>query len=325
MQKLLNTTTTMCLLGAVALISTEVMATESVNKTLDADANSLVEISHLSGEATVIGWDKNQVKVEGVLGDRTEEFRFERNGRSVVIEVKVEKSNKGWGWSNNNDKGDKLTIYVPKQSRVDYDSVNADFSISDVLGGASLELINGDMRANTLAGRLRLKTVNGDIKAEKLTGELLLDSVNGDIKASHISGDDIQVTTVNGDIDVDSQASEISAETVNGDIEMNLGKVSDVKSNTVNGSIEMSMHLLEGGSLDASSVGGSISFDFQQGIEARFDIEAHAGGRIKNRLTDDPVQKAKYGPNRSLEFATGNASATVDISTVSGRITLASK
>lgn len=310
---------------AITFTCSVAMSGELVDKTIDADANSLIEITHVSGEAKVIGWDKNQVKVEGELGDKTEEFRFERDGKSVLIEVEVKKSSRGWGWSSDGGTGDDLVIYVPQNSRVAYHSPNASLNIENIQGGAILEIINGSLRANDLSGRLRLKTVNGDIRAQKLSGELSLDSVNGDIKAKHINGDDITVNTVNGDIEIESSANDISAESVNGDIDMVMGDVEDLKTNTVNGSINMSMNLVDGGTVRASSVGGRVYLAFQDDIQAKFNIEAHAGGNIKNKITDQDASKAKYGPRKWLEFSTGNPSATVDVSTVNGRIELSTK
>lgn len=298
---------------------------ESVNKTIDVSENSLIEIKHVNGEMKVVGWDKNQVKVEGELGERTDEFRFERDGKSVIIEIKIKKSDHSWGWGNKSGKGDDLTVYVPNKSQVDYHSPNADLSIDDVSGGSNIDMINGDLRANNLKGRIRLKTVNGDIRGLNLAGELSLDAVNGDIKAEHSAGSSIRANTVNGDIEVRSAAKEVNADTVNGDIDFTLGDVTEIKTSTVNGDIEMDMNLVDGGTLRASSVGGSLRFGFQKGVQAKFDIEAHAGGTIKNRLTSKEYSKTKYGPRRWLEFSMGEPTAWVDLSTVHGRIEVKSR
>ncbi|MFT6267347.1 MAG: DUF4097 and DUF4098 domain-containing protein YvlB [Alphaproteobacteria bacterium] len=311
----------LAILSALFLASsTIVFANEVVNKTLDVSSDSLIEIKHVSGEAKVIGWDKSEVKVEGELGDKTESFRFERDGKSVIIEVIVEKHGNSWGWNNHGGTGDDLVIHVPHNSRIDYHSPNADMSIEDIFGGSDIDMINGDLTANNLTGRISLQTVNGDIRGTKLAGELTLDAVNGDIKVDHIKGDVIRANTVNGDVKVNSSAKEVRAETVNGDIEFTLGDVNSIKTNTVNGSIEMDMNLIDGGTVRASSVGGDIRFGFQEGVQAKFDLEAHAGGSIKNRITSEEASSAKYGLRKWLEFSTGNPAVKVEASTVNGRI-----
>jgi len=292
---------------------------ESVNKSLDVSKNSLIEIKHVNGQAKIVGWDKSQVKVEGELGERTEEFRFERDGKSVIVEIKVKQSS-GWGWGNKGDSGDDLTIYVPHESQISYYAPNAELVIEDVYGGSDIDMINGELKAKNLKGRIRLKTVNGDIRGEKLAGDLTVDAVNGDIKIEHTLGQEVNANTVNGDIEIESVAMDVRAETVNGNIEFTLGDVTDVKTSTVNGSMEMDMNLVDGGTLRASSVGGELRFGFQKGVQAKFDIEAHAGGSIINRITNESANKAKYGPRKWLEFSTGEPTARVDLSTVHGRI-----
>jgi DUF4097 and DUF4098 domain-containing protein YvlB len=101
-----------------------------------------------------------------------------------------------------------------------------------------------------------------------------------------------------------------------------LDQVSELDLSSVNGSIEVNMTLIENGDVEISTVGGRVELTLQQEVSARFDIEGHAGGRFINKLTDDKMQKAKYGPRRWLEFSTGNGSANVEISTVHGRIEL---
>ena len=307
-------------LSLTLLGSPTAMALEDVDKTLDVEPNSLIEIIHVNGSAKISAWNEDKVKVTGELGERTEEFRFERDGNSVIIEVKVKKS-KSWNWGKDN-KGDRLEIFVPAKTRLEYQSINASVRVSDIEGEADIQVINGSVRAENLSGRIEIESVNGDIRGTSLVGELSVSSVNGEISLKHIEGDELSVGSVNGEIEVISNARQISVETVNGEIDLTAQDVSDVQATTVNGSIELNMNLLANGKVRASSVSGRIDLGFQSDVSAKFDIQAHAGGSIKNRLTDDKPTKAKYGPRRSLEFSTGNPTAHVEVSTVSGHIEL---
>lgn len=307
-----------CTLFTSALFSNELQAAEKVDQTIDVEANSFIEIKHVSGSAKIIAWNENKVKIIGELGERTEEFRFERDGNSVIIEVKVKKNN-SWNWGKDKD-GDRLEIYVPTKSRLEYQSVNASVRVSDIDGEADVQVINGSIRAENLSGRIGLESVNGDIRGTALKGELTVSSVNGEINVQQVEGEEISVGSVNGEIDVVTSAQQISVETVNGEINLTAQDVSDVQATTVNGRIDLDMNLLGNGKVRASSVSGRISLGFQSGVSAKFDIQAHAGGSIKNKLTDDEPIKAKYGPRRSLEFSTGNPTGHVEVSTVSGRI-----
>ncbi|MCC2617693.1 DUF4097 family beta strand repeat-containing protein [Aestuariibacter halophilus] len=313
--KQLLITSTLCLFSSL------VWAGEQIDRTLEAAASGYVEIEHVNGYATIRGWDKNQVQVKGELGDKTDEFIFERDGNEVVIKVEVEKRRGSWtNWGN--DDGDKLEIFVPIGSRVSYTSTNADVEVKDINGGASIETVNGEIDVSALQGRVRLEAVNGDINATDLAGDVKIETVNGDIKDRNTRATDVTYESVNGDIDVQAEVEEFRAETVNGDMELNLGTVKLLNVNTVNGSIETQMTLARKADVRATSVGGKIELGFRGDVSAHFDIEAHAGGSISNGLSDDRENKAKYGPGRWLEFSVGGGDGKVDVSTVSGRIKL---
>lgn len=307
----------LCLLSSLAL------AGEKVNETIKADKDGYVKIEHMGGVASIKGWSRSEVRVVGELGDRTEEFIFERDGNEVVIKVKV-KSNRGsWNW--NSDDGDELEIFVPYESQVNYTSVNANVEVVEIRGSADIDTVNGSIEVADLKGRLRIEAVNGDITASNLEGDIKIETVNGDIRDRNSSSSDSVYESVNGDINVESNSPEVKVETVNGDIEVSLQKIEQLYVGTVNGEIDARMELARNGDVRANSVGGSVNLYFQKDVSARFDLNAHAGGRIVNKLSNHKEQKAKYGPNRWLEFSLNGGNGKVNVSTVSGRIKIDSK
>lgn len=305
--------------ATLVLGSSQAVAGQKINESLEVEKGSKIDIEHMNGRAEIKGWDKDEVKVVGELDDRAEEFIFRKKGSRVVIEVEMPSKKRGW---NNNDEGDELMIYVPHESYIDYESINADVEISEIEGGIAIDTVNGNVDAEKLKGRISLESVNGRVVADRLEGDIKLETVNGGIRDNLSVGKDIVYDSVNGNISVKSEMREIRAETVNGGIEMELGDVTSVELTTVNGQIRAKLNLLENGKFESSNVSGRIEVEFQKDIAAIFDVQAHAGGRLDNRITDDRVQKAKYGPHRWLEFSTGSGKAKVEMSTVSGRIVL---
>jgi DUF4097 and DUF4098 domain-containing protein YvlB len=309
----------------VSLSSAFVFAGEKVEQSLDAASDSLVQIEHTNGKAKIVGWDNAQVSVSGELGDDTDEFIFERNGKSVEVRVEV-KSSKRWNlWNNDSIDGDDLVIYVPQGSRVEYSSTNADVEIENVQGSNDIEVVNGDINISNVSGRTNLESVNGSISAQGVRGEVSVETVNGNIELEQIEGSAIEAGSVNGDVSVTSSAEEVNAETVNGELQFALGAVSFVDAQSVNGSIDLSMSLKSGAVVKASSVGGRVELNLPADVAAKFDIESHAGGSIRNNLSKDKVQEAEYGPREWLSFTTGSPDATVDITTVNGSIVLSSR
>ncbi|MDF2180312.1 DUF4097 family beta strand repeat-containing protein [Aliiglaciecola sp. CAU 1673] len=295
------------------------LAGERVDQTLDMKLPGRVSIEHQSGHARIHGWDKPQVQVVGELDDRADGLEFIGKENEVRIRVKMPKSNWGsWG----NDKGDDLDIYVPRESFVEYQSVNAQLKISDVKGGTDLSTVNGDINMADLAGRIHADAVNGDLRSERLNGDIRLETVNGDIHDSDSQGEEIRYESVNGDIHANSSISKIGVETVNGDAEFKFARVEKLILQTVSGDAEVQLQLSDNGEVDIGSVSGSVDLLFEGEVSATFDLESHAGGNFRNKLTADKPSQAKYGPARWLKFSTGTGTARVEASTVSGRVTL---
>jgi DUF4097 and DUF4098 domain-containing protein YvlB len=302
-------------------LCTNAAAKQEIDQSLPASNNSLIRIEHINGKAEVRGWDKDQVQVKGTLGEKTQEFIFKERNGDIRIEVEVKQK---YSWSENND-GDDLFIYVPFGASIQYDSVNANLQLVNLKGSVKAEVVNGSINADQLSGRARFESVNGEIEFADITGDITVETVNGDIQGSHESEKDITLESVNGSVFVHSQSEKIEVESVNGDIELELANVEHLEMTSVNGDIDVTLTLNETGEVEGNTVGGRIALTFDELPSAHFDIEAHAGGKIVNKLTNDKVQKTKYGPRRWLAFSTGKGSAIVNLSTVGGRISVDKK
>lgn len=293
---------------------------QTVDEIINTDEAPLVSMEHVYGKANIKTWNKNQVQISGTLGSLTEEFTFKKRGNKVVIDVEVK--NNHYRWEDSKDAKDNLTVYVPVMSKLAYETVNADVDISGVQGGASIEVVNGDIEANDLAGRVTVESVNGDISLSNVVGPLEIESINGDLEAEHKSNDTLDATSVNGSLDIESDSSHVKLETVNGNSSLVLSNIDVLSMSSVNGNALVSLTLNKGGDVDVGSVGGSITLEFNNEVSARFEVEAHAGGKLINRINDAEVRKAKYGPGKWLDFTEGDGDGRVQISTVHGRVTL---
>ena len=160
------------LLAVIPAISFNAMAGEKVDKTLTTSASPIVEIEHVAGKATITGWDKNEVKVTGELGDRTEAFIFEKKGDDVILKVETNHRKIDWRDKNPGD-GDDLTIFVPAKSGLSYTAVVADVEASGLTNSVQFDVVNGDITASlTLAEK-------GDVDASSVGGTLHLKMQKG--------------------------------------------------------------------------------------------------------------------------------------------------
>jgi DUF4097 and DUF4098 domain-containing protein YvlB len=304
------------------LLCTGAIAGDKIDEVLDVSATGQVSIENMRGDVKIMGWDKSQVSVSGELDDKAIGYTFETENDFTVFKVKMPKNLRGRAWRQSD--GSDLTIYVPRDSNLSFESVNGNVSVNEITGGSNVHTVNGDITAGDLSKRIRLETVNGDIKASKLDGKIKLATVNGKV-IDHDSTGKVTYTTVNGEIDSRTQAVRVYVENVNGEIDLDLKTTDELDVSTVNGDVDASLTLSNDGSVSVTTVGGSARLRLAGTVGGQFRLSSHAGGRITNNLTDDEVKKQKYGPGQSLKFSMAGGNARVEMTSVSGNLTLDKK
>jgi DUF4097 and DUF4098 domain-containing protein YvlB len=302
----------------VWLSSVYAYAGEQVSQSLAVDADSRISIANLRGKVNIIGWDKPEVQVEGELDELTEEFIFEKRDGKVVIKVEVPEKQSTY---NNNSEGSKLTIQLPSKSLVSFQGVSSDVTVKNLLTSTEVKTVSGDIAATNLANRIEFNTVSGNIDSKDMSGKINLNTVSGDIDDQGSTGR-LDYQTVSGELSVKAQAKEVVIRTVSGDLDAEILQVEDLKMTTVSGDLEAKVELANNAYVKASSVSGSVQLKLPEDTSADFKLRSNAGGRITNKLTNDQVIKAKYGPSSKLNFALGSAQSSVQVSTVSGNIKL---
>ncbi|OCQ19658.1 hypothetical protein A7985_19770 [Pseudoalteromonas luteoviolacea] len=304
---------------SLALLPTLVLAGDKIDQEIDIPKDGKVFIENQRGNVVIKTWDQAKFKVQGELDDAAKGYELVNKGNKTVFTVEMPSRVKGWGRQH---EGSELTIFMPKQSELVFEGVQVDVEASQLLAGAFIKTVNGDIKASQIDGKVRLETVNGDIDGTDLSGRVRYETVNGDIEDMNSAGK-LRFTAVNGSIESKTSAQEVRLENVNGEVQFDIAALQELRLNTVNGEIEVrTKKLLPGARLNLESVSGDVDLYFPSDISARFDIDAHAGGKIINELSNDKVKKAKYGPSRELEFNVAGGDADIEIDTVSGRITL---
>ena len=302
-------------LGLLPLMA---MAGQTINEQIDVPVNKRIFIENQRGDVRIEGWDKPQLKIEGELDDKAEGYRLDVEGSRVEFIVKMPRNLRGW----NNGDGSRLTIYMPKSSELEFAGVNVTVSAKELEAGAEIDTVNGDITVQKISGNMSFETVNGDVNAHDLNGDIRFETVNGEINDKNSQGA-LRFTAVNGDIKSKTKAQDVRLENVNGDIDFAFDAIKKLRINTVNGEAEVHINkLLADANIRFESVSGDAEFYFPADVSAKFEIEAHANGKIVNELSDDRATKAKYGPSSDLEFSINGGDADIEMDTISGRIEL---
>ncbi len=147
-------------------------------------------------------------------------------------------------------------------------------------------------------------------------------SVNFDIRVpAGVDYDYQHLASVSGNVEVTGVRGRLNAKSVSGNV--TLSDVTGIaKASSVSGNVEAQIVRLEGtGEMKFSSVSGNVLVKAPANLNADIEMSSLSG----TLDTDFPIeiQSAEYGPGRSARGRIGNASNTLKLSTVSGKVGLA--
>ena len=227
--------------------------TEEFHQTYPLAADGRVSLSNINGPAHIVGWDRNEVKVDAVKYAHTQKrldeakIVVDASSSSISIKTKYPDHDNNWNWRNeDNPAGVEYTITVPRGARLDkIELINGGLDIKGVTGEVQASCINGSLVATELGGRAALSTINGTLNAQldKLsTSPVELSSVNGSLSLTLPSDAqaELEASTVHGGISNDFGLNVDRHQWVGRDLHGKLGDGrTHIRLNNVNGAIHI--------------------------------------------------------------------------------------
>jgi hypothetical protein len=272
-----NVTKTLLLACALSLAELGVAraAGEPVQQTVAAAEDVSVALCVESGDVSVRGWDRKEVRASATGAARVELRRGDA-GEGQAGAARVEVLTAGDGESVAQGcihTGGGVSVDVPRGSFVQVKSYGGKIAVADV-AGARVETLSGDV------------TLNGVTKLVEAT------SANGVISLRHSKGR-VRLRTISGRIDVaDAAASEpgddFSAKTTSGDISLARVTHSQVEALSANGDVELSGALARGGAYTLRSQTGNVTVTLPEDSSFLLTAKVAEGGEI---VTDFPIRQ----------------------------------
>lgn len=227
--------------------------TAEFHQTYQLAADGRVSLSNINGAAHIVGWDRNEVKVDAIKyahrQERLDEAKIivDASNNRVSIRTQYPQHDNNWNWgSEDNPASVEYTITVPRGARLDkIELINGGLDIKGVSGEVEASCINGSLVASELGGRAELSTVNGSLKAqlERLsTSSMELSSVNGSVSLTLPSDAqaELEASTVHGGISNDFGLNVDRHQWVGHDLHGKLGDGrTHIKLTNVNGAIHI--------------------------------------------------------------------------------------
>ncbi|NTV03774.1 DUF4097 domain-containing protein [bacterium] len=284
------------LLGlALALAATAAGAqTRKVDETRPVDATASVAISNLAGTLEIAGWDRDEVRLEGVLDAKVDKLEIEGDRQALSIEVKYKRNLKDSAGAT------RLTLHVPRRCALDAEGVSCDVAADGLLGSVTISTVSGELALRGEPASASLATVSGGVDAEVATSRLEIDTVSGDVRARGKLGD-LEVATVSGDVRVET------------------GALRDFEFNAVSGQLLLTADPAGDSSWKIDTHSGGAVLRLPAKIDATFDISTFSGD-IEDGYGHKAERTSKHAPGRELRFTEGKGGARIEISAFSGDV-----
>lgn len=280
-------------------------AATPINETRPLDARGHLTVENLKGRIEVRAWERNEVKIEGSLGQGVEKLEITGDEGHLSVKVKYPKSG-GLGFFSGSDKSEpsELRLMVPLQADLEIDAVSADIDVSGIA-----------------SGELMIDSVSGDVSVVGAPREANIDSVSGDLKLI-LNSPKVSTESVSGDVDLRGRLSgDVHVETVSGDIEVagHQSSVRKLDGNTVSGDMRIGTALGSGGRIGLESVSGNITLLMPAALSAEVHGESFSGDLS---APNAQINRPKHGPGSSFEHRYGNGDGEIRIESFSGDATL---
>ncbi|MFN7172533.1 MAG: DUF4097 family beta strand repeat-containing protein [Fimbriimonadaceae bacterium] len=195
----------------------------------------------------------------------------------------------------------QIEVHVQKALDVEAKTSSGNVHLLSVGGGARIETLHGEIDVHGANGRLELKTENGNIRVnESNTPYSRVESYSGDVLLRKLQGNS-EIRTANGDIELrNCILHRFEAESVSGDI---------LFQNETAGRMEAKV----------SAVNGDVMMRLAEGSSGRVRLSSVSGRAVSSaELNDHQVI------GNAVEGVLGSGEGRIDLSSVSGNVTLAS-
>ncbi|MGB8635809.1 MAG: DUF4097 family beta strand repeat-containing protein [Rhodanobacteraceae bacterium] len=266
-----------------------------IDQSRPLDVHGSVSVSNVSGEVTVTGWDRPQVRITGTLGEGAKPLKIEGDENSLSIKVEAKKSSGGWFSLGNEShmKPTTLNILVPIGAAINLDLVSSNARVENLTGG-----------------KIGIDSVSGRVHVKADSPEISIDAVSGDVTIAGKT-DRLDVDTVSGDVHAPMIGKRGKLESVSGDITVAGGPFEQMNASTVSGDLDIRGGITASGKMDIETMSGDVSLLLPKSASARIDASTFSGD-IESALGQASHQQHGSGSELSTRIGTGGGNISLE-------------
>jgi DUF4097 and DUF4098 domain-containing protein YvlB len=321
-------------LAALALlVAAPVAAQQPIDQTIPTARSGRVEISNLAGSVRVVAWDRDQIQIQGRLGQGAERLDVSGDRNRTVIRVVLPQNAR-------NVRGTELVVRVPAPKEVRVQTTSADVTVENITGEVQGQSTSGDVTVTGSPASVMARSTSGDVRVTIGTsGSVRAASTSGDVTVRGTVRESVNVESVSGDVDVSGTTPEVRAKTVSGGLTLR-GVNGRVSASTVSGDATVRESRIQLGAFE--TVSGNFRYDGDLPARATFNIQTHSGdvemrlpanvstvfevrtfsGRVQNQLGPAAERTSRHGPGSELSFTAGGGGGLISLKTFSGNVRL---
>jgi hypothetical protein len=265
-----------------------------LDTTVHLDLRGSVDLSLVSGQIKVRGWDSPDVNIQASTEDGV--LRFDATANRLTLRVEAE-------GGRGRPRGDaSYDVSVPRGTRLRLQGVSGSVTATGSQGEIFATTVGGAIDVSGGRRQVALESVSGSIAASQVSGELRAQSVSGNVRAENISGR-LEVSTITGSIRlIGSRANDIRAQTASGDIVYS-GRVAT------------------GGTYDFESHSGTVRLTIPRTSGSQVSLETFSG-TVQTDFAVDTSPAVRDRNARRVAFTIGDGRARMTARTFNGRIIL---
>jgi Putative adhesin len=274
----------MLLLAALLGTSVALAAQRTYDKTLTAPPGGQLTFDTVVGSVAIVGHDVPAVVIHAELrGPESFLNQIRISAKQTPAGVAVSAHGAGSGlfdwfhWSSGSNRV-QFTIEVPRNYPVDLRTAGGSVQVRDLNAAVHAQSSGGSASVQNIAGAINLSTSGGSITVQHLAGPADLSSSGGSVDVTDSVGD-LDVNTEGGGVRLLNDDGKIHARTSGGSARAELQVNRGISLHTSGGGITLLLPQDAHGSIDATSDGGGISFDFPLST-TRIDGDNHLAGTI---------------------------------------------
>ncbi|HVG17951.1 MAG TPA: DUF4097 family beta strand repeat-containing protein [Blastocatellia bacterium] len=234
--------------SALVILTSALAFAQDFQKKYEIGAGGHINVSSVSGNVTVTGYDGSVVLVTAIKeGSDRDKVEVEDTSAGDRIDLRTR-----YAPNCNCNASINFTVQVPRSVKYNFDK------LSTASGNIEVRNVMGQLRARSASGDVTVEDVSGSINASSASGNVRVKDASGAVNASAASGNvEVEMTSVEGS--------------------------ENMEFTSASGNVYVKAPASLDATVDMSSVNGSLKTDFPLEVkEPQYGSRRSAHGRLGN-------------------------------------------